>query len=89
MKTRLNAGFFRFCTDDVHHSLHVVCQHAQTHPCIHPVECFAQEVSRSHPSFQGAERMLLGGSTDTHRIRTPVQTSLSALQYRFMLPAGH
>ena len=51
----------------------------QTHLGTHPIKRFGQEVGRSHPGFQRAERVLHGGSSDSHRIRVPIQTSLGSL----------
>ena len=47
-------------SEDLHCSFHVVCEYVQTHLGTHAWQCLGQEVRRSHPRFERAERMLGG-----------------------------
>ena len=47
-------------SEDLHCSFHVVREYMQTHLGTHARQCLGQEVRRSHPRFEGTERMLGG-----------------------------
>ena len=67
-------------------SLHVVGQDVEAHFRSDLFEGFGQEVSASHPRFQGSERVLDGLSADAHRVGQLVEPGLHLVKDAFMLP---
>src|SRR5262249_46969556 len=65
----------------------VVSQHVEAHLGADPLEGPRQEVGRSHPSFDGAERVLHGLSSNAHNVRLLLQTLLHGIDDGFVLPS--
>ena len=76
----------RLGADDVNHSPQVVGKDVQTHLGTDARQCPGLEVCRTHPRFQGSERMLGCGSSYAHAFRFSVEAPLEFFQHVFVLP---
>ncbi len=74
--------------DDVHDAFEIVGQHVQGHFGADSFQCLHLKMGRSHPVFDGPERMLDGFAPLAHLLRVLVKPLLDGLENVFVLPAG-
>ena len=74
--------------EDVDDALEIVGQHVQGHFRADPFQGLHLEVRRSHPVFDGAERMLDGFTPLLHLLWVLVEPPLNVFKNVFVFPAG-
>lgn len=74
--------------DDLYHPLQVVGEDMQAHFRSHMLQGAHQEVSCTHPEFDGAEGMLHRLPSDAHHIGFAVQPLLHRFENFLVLPAA-
>src|ERR1700704_3534477 len=77
----------RSSSEDLHRSFHVVGKYMQAHLGTHARQRLCQEVRRSHPRFEGAERMLDGLASYSGSARCSVESLLHSIEYVLVLPS--
>ena len=60
----------RLDAQDGDHPLQIIGENVEAHLCSDLFEGLGQKVGRSHPRFDGPERMFDGLTADAHAIRT-------------------
>src|SRR5450631_2856850 len=74
-------------SEDLHRSFEVVRENMQTHFGAHTWQGLGEEMRRSHPRLERAERMLDSPASYSRRPRCAVQPLLHRVQYVFVFPA--
>jgi hypothetical protein len=73
-------------SEDLHGSFQIVCQYVQTHLGTHARHRFSEEMRRSHPRLERAERMFDGLASYSRCPRCAVQPPLHRIEYVLVFP---